>query len=552
MRRDDLLELIRPERRRVVVSAILGIVQGLMLYPTLFLLRELFDSVIPHGHAGRAVLVCTAILVTRLAAGEIALAQRTMAMRAAKGAAAHRRRQLLRWLLEADVARLEDEDPARLQSRLVHETERLDVMLNRAMSQAVPSVVAAVLALGAMTVLNWQLTLVTLVLGVPASWLAARGGRNAATATHEFQQSFERFTTSVQFVVRHLLLVRSRGHVVYELQLQDVAVNDLRDRGVTMAVAHARMGRRQSLTVTTVAVAVLALGSILVIDGSLTVGGLAAFYVSALACGNAAGQVGSAVPELMGGLIAAQRLRELTDASGSVHSVADGTEVPIGVLPMRIDGVAFRYGTRPVLTAVDLELSAGRHVDLTGANGAGKSTLVRLVLGLERPESGSLTAAGVDVSDLDGEEVRRRIGYSPQRPTFFTGSVLDNLLYGRPGATRRDAARAIDLAGIAERVEELDGGMDAPLGEDGVRLSGGEGQRLAIARALIGNPDLVILDEPGNHLPLDAVARIIERIRRDRPDVALLTIGHGHLAAGVADVTVRLVAGRLKVEVLDD
>ncbi|MDP3208666.1 MAG: ATP-binding cassette domain-containing protein, partial [Rhodoglobus sp.] len=228
-----------------------------------------------------------------------------------------------------------------------------------------------------------------------------------------------------------------------------------------------------------------------------------------------------------------------------------GTSVPLSILPLRLHGVGFSYGERPVFSGVDLEITAGRHVDLSGPNGAGKSTLVRLVLGLEQPTAGTITAGDTSMDKLDAELVRRRIGYAPQKPTFFSGSVLENLLYGRPGATRADAERAATLAGVEGVVAKLDGGFDAPLGEDGARLSGGEAQRLAIARALIGNPDLVLLDEPGNHLPQRAVADIVGRLRRDRPDVALLTIGHGHLAPHLADLSIRLDAGRLAEEAHD-
>lgn len=549
MNRIELFELIRPERRRVVFSLLVAVVQGVLLYPALWLVRELFDSVIPGGQGWLAVLTCAAILAARLAAAEVGLLQRTLAMRAAKGAAAYRRQQLVRWLLGSSMARLEDEDPGRIESRLVHETERLDVMLNRGLSVVVPSVVATLLALGAMAVLEWRLALLTVVLGFPVAWLAGRGGEATTTATRAFQGAFERFTSSVRFAVRHLLLVRSRGQVADETAQQDAAIENLRGRGVHMAVSYARQARLQTVSVTTVAVAVLALGSLLVIDGGLTVGGLAAFYVSALVCASAVGLIGGAIPDLKGGMVAAERLEELTGATQP--SSPAGAAVPASILPLRLIDIEFSYGDRPILSGVDLEVAAARHVDLSGPNGAGKSTLVRLVLALESPAAGTITAGGALLPDLDAELVRRRIGYAPQKPTFFSGSVVENLLYGRPEATRADAERAAALAGIADVVAALDGGYDAPLGEDGVRLSGGEGQRLAIARALIGNPELVILDEPGNHLPQLAVADIVGRVRQARPDVALLTIGHGHLAPGVADLSLRLDDGRLAESVID-
>lgn len=543
MNRTELFELIRAERPRVITSVIVAAVSGLLLYPTLWLVRELFDFVIPSGDGWLAVLVCGGILVARLAAAEASLLQRILAMRAAKGAAAHRRRELLRWLLHSDVGHIENLDPGLVQSRLVHETERVDVMLNRALSVAVPAVIAALLAFGAMSVLEWRLALLALVLGVPVAWMVARGSARTTTATRVFQEGYERYTTAVRFVVRHVLLVRSRGHVDQEQSRQDGAVDGLRDRGVDMALSFARQGRRQAISVTIIAVAVLALGSLLVIDGNLTVGELAAFYVSALVCGNSVGLVGGVVPELKGGMVAVERLADLVDDSSSPPARSGAT--PTSVLPVSLRNVDFSYGDQQVLSGVTLELVAGRHVDLRGANGAGKSTLIRLVLALEQPRSGAISMGGVPLDDLDGELFRRRIGYAPQKPTFFSGTVLENLLYGRPGATLADAERAVALAGVDDVIARLEGGFDASLGEDGSRLSGGEGQRLAIARALIGEPDLVVLDEPGNHLPQRAAAEIVARLRTARPEIALLTAGHGHLDPGVADLSLHLDNGRL-------
>jgi ABC-type multidrug transport system fused ATPase/permease subunit len=547
--RARLRDLIRVEQPRVIASLIVAAVGGLLLYPTLWLVRELFDSVIPSGDVVLALLACAGILVARIAAAEAGLWQRILAMRAAKGAAAHRRRELLQWLLRSDVGSIERLDPGLVQSRLVHETERVDVMLNRAFSVAVPAMISALLAFGAMTVLEWRLAILTLVLGIPVAWMVGRGGSRTTAATRVFQEGYERYTSAVRFVVRHLMLVRSRGHVDEEQARQGETIDGLRDVGIEMALAFVRQGRRLTISVTVVAVAVLALGSFLVVEGDLTVGALAAFYVSAVVCGNAVGMVGGAVPDLKGGLVAVDRLAGLLVEVPTSPPRVDASislAVPPSVLPVRLSGVDFAYGDRLVLSGVDLELEAGRHVDLRGANGAGKSTVIRLVLGLERPGAGTMTAGGVPVDDLDRELLRRRIGYAPQKPTFFSGTVLENLLYGRPGATLADAERAVALAGVAEVIEGLEGGFDASLGEDGSQLSGGEGQRLAIARALVGDPELVVLDEPGNHLPSDAAAELVARLRRARPEIALLTAGHGHSDLDVADLTLRLDGGRLR------
>jgi ATP-binding cassette subfamily B protein len=197
---------------------------------------------------------------------------------------------------------------------------------------------------------------------------------------------------------------------------------------------------------------------------------------------------------------------------------------------------------------VDLELAAGETAVLLGPNGAGKSTILSLLAGLYAPTSGAIAADGVPLEDLDLAELRRSMGVVTQDPLIFPASVRENISYGRPDADDAAIERAVELAGATAFIGELPGGLDARVGDDGVLLSGGQRRRIAIARALLGDPALVLLDEPTTHLDIDGAGELISRLTDAPRHPTVLIISHDPAVAAHADRLFRLRDGRLTEE----
>jgi len=198
----------------------------------------------------------------------------------------------------------------------------------------------------------------------------------------------------------------------------------------------------------------------------------------------------------------------------------EGTLAPQpGAPAIRFDAVTFRYGgERGGVTDLNLELAAGSITALAGESGAGKTTVARLLVGLSRPESGRITVNGIDLADLSPAEWRASIAWVPQKPFFFKGTLRENLVLGSPEATDGRIASALTDAGATEFVDRLPLGLDTQLGDRGAGLSGGEQRRLALARALLRQATLVVLDEPtagldaaNEQLVGNAVRRLAER-----------------------------------------
>ena len=214
-----------------------------------------------------------------------------------------------------------------------------------------------------------------------------------------------------------------------------------------------------------------------------------------------------------------------------------------------LEGVSFSYGGRLLLRDVDLALAPGLAVGVVGRNGCGKSTLVDVLVGLLAPSEGRVLVDGQDLAGLDHRAVRRHLGVVPQRPTFFSGSVLDNVVYGRLDCSRDDALEALWLAGAGPLVERLPHGVDTVLGEGALTLSGGEAQLVAVARALAGRPSVLVLDEPTNHLDVSRVAALREGLRGLPGQPALLLVSHDTSITSVVDDLYRWEEGMLVREV---
>ena len=211
------------------------------------------------------------------------------------------------------------------------------------------------------------------------------------------------------------------------------------------------------------------------------------------------------------------------------------------------EDVSFRYAADrpPALAAVSFRIAPGTMLALAGPSGAGKSTAAQLLLGFLEPATGVIRVNGMPLSALDPREWRRHVAWVPQHPHLFHGSVLDNLRVARPGATPEELRRALELAGIAAFIDALPRGLDTPIGEQGERLSGGQAQGLALARALLRATPLLVLDEPTAQLDPEIEARVMDGMRRLARGRTVLLIAHRRRTLAGADGVVRLSGGRV-------
>jgi ATP-binding cassette subfamily B protein len=294
-----------------------------------------------------------------------------------------------------------------------------------------------------------------------------------------------------------------------------------------------RIRARAVLTASVILLIFTAVGFILwmggkaVIAGTMTGGELSAFIFYAIVVAGSVGALSEVVGDLQRAAGATERLMELLATVPEITAPASPRPLPAPRGEVTFDGVSFRYPTRPDSRALDgftLAVRPGETVALVGPSGAGKTTVFQLLLRFYDPEAGSVRFDGVDLREADPAAVRARMGLVPQEPAIFSGSVLENIRYGRPEAGDAEVAAAAAAAAALGFIEELPERMQTELGERGIRLSGGQRQRIAIARAILRDPALLLLDEATSSLDAESerlVQRALDRLMRDRTTIVI-------------------------------
>lgn len=260
-----------------------------------------------------------------------------------------------------------------------------------------------------------------------------------------------------------------------------------------------------------------------VISGRMSAGELTAFVIYAVIVAGAVGAISQVIGDLQRAAGATERLMELLDARALISAPLLPRELPQPVRgALGIVNLRFHYPTRPDHPAINnlsLDVPAGSSLALVGPSGAGKSTLFDLLLRFYDPDEGCITLDGIDIRELDPHQLRQHFALVSQQPAIFTGTVADNIRYGKPDASDSDIADAAEAAFATEFIMRLPDGFNSHMGEAGIRLSGGQKQRLAIARAILRNPEVLLLDEATSALDAESENKVqlaLERLMKDR------------------------------------
>ena len=290
------------------------------------------------------------------------------------------------------------------------------------------------------------------------------------------------------------------------------------------------------------------LGGRRVAAGELDAGGLTAFVLYTTIIAFALASLSSMWTALQRAAGATERLYAIIDEVPEVISPEVAEPMPPSGSPLRFKNVTFAYEGRPddpVLRNIDLTIEAGTTVALVGPSGAGKTTLTALVPRFYDPSEGSVTLGDTDLRSLSLDALRARIALVPQDPVLFSGTVAENIAYGRPGASTSEVIEAAKQANVHDFVVAFPDGYETLCGERGVQLSGGQRQRVAIARAILADPDLLILDEATSNLDAESESLIQDALRRVTHGRTTLIIAHRLSTVRDADLIVVLDDGRL-------
>ncbi|MFF5500442.1 ABC transporter ATP-binding protein [Streptomyces roseolus] len=297
--------------------------------------------------------------------------------------------------------------------------------------------------------------------------------------------------------------------------------------------------------------ATLVLGTVEVADGDLSAGTLVAFLSTALALRWPVESIGFLLAMSQEAATATERYFEVMDAEVEPDTAAGGGRAGAGPDGVRFEGVSFRYpdapeGTPPVLDGIDLHIRPGETLALVGATGSGKTTLTALVPRLHEATGGRILLDGEDIALMDRERLRSLVSVAFEEPTLFSASVGENVLMGAgPDAGGPELRRALGIAQAEGFVDRLPEGTATQVGEQGLSLSGGQRQRLALARAVVGRPRFLVLDDPLSALDVHTEARVEAALREVLKETTALVVAHRPSTVMLADRVALLSGGRV-------
>ncbi|MCH5670869.1 thiol reductant ABC exporter subunit CydD [Streptomyces gilvus] len=435
-----------------------------------------------------------------------------------------------------------------LTTLLTHGVDSVDGYVTGPLAALPDAMVSPLVILAALFVLDWPSALVVLVtLPFVPALLALVGLYTQARARHRLQAML-RLGTQFSEAVSGLVTLRLLGRQEHTaVQVRTSAEEHGRITMRVLRLAFLSSFVLETLTSLSVALIAVPVGFRL-LDGAMSLeSGLAVLLLTPEAYRalrvlgtqfHAAQDTHAVLDQLEGLSRDAARPAPAparTRPPGPAPDPADGT--------LTLHDLAVGYDS-PVLTGVSMELLPGRRYVLTGPSGAGKSTLLRTVAGVLPPLAGHIRSGAVNLGDVDPDSWTRRLAMVPQRPHLFHGTVADNLRVARPDAARDRMWHALEQAGAADFVRRLPDGLDAPVGDRAARLSAGERQRLALARALLREPSFLLLDEPTARLDGESEERVLGALQRLAGSVTLLVVTHRPAVAEAADALIEVGGGR--------
>jgi ATP-binding cassette subfamily B protein len=393
----------------------------------------------------------------------------------------------------------------------------------------------------------WPLGLAVLLTTVPLTVVGLRWEKRYNTESRLVQDEQGELTTDVEESVQGIRVVKSlgRGRLVFDrYDRKAVRLRDLELRKVrTLALLWCVFEFHPQVTLALILVG----GSLAVSTGALTVGGLAGFVALFTVLLWPILSIGWLLAQAQEAATACDRIGELLDEPLTVTDRAGVRPAEVSTpARLRFEDVGFTYpaADRPVLDGVDLDLAPGETVALVGATGSGKTTLTALVGRLYDVTTGRVTIDGIDVRGMPLAQLRTVVATAFEDATLFSMSVRENLTLGRPDASDADVDEALRVA-QAEFVRDLPWGLDTRIGEQGLSLSGGQRQRLALARAVLGRPSVLVLDDPLSALDVHTESLVEEALRSVLAGTTALVVAHRPSTVLLADRVALLQDGRI-------
>jgi ATP-binding cassette subfamily B protein len=558
-----------PYKREISIFLALVVLDAVISVSIPLLFKTVIDEIGPAGNGSRSVVIRVALVIAGLAVFDagLTLIQRYFSARVGEGLIYDLRTRVFGHVQRMPVAFFTRTQTGALVSRLNSDVIGAQQAITSTLSSVVSNVVGLVLVITAMLFLSWQITLGALVLLpiflLPARWV----GRKLQSISREAMQLNASMSTTMteRFNVAGALLVKIFGRLDDERAQFSDRAGRVRDIGVRQAMYGRVFFTGLTLVASLATALVYGVGGLLVLDGNITLGTLVALAALLTRLYGPLTALSNVQVDVMTALVSFDRVFEVLDLPPMIDDKPGAVHLPTGSAGVEFRDVSFRYPTasevslaslesvavldqaptQQVLHDVSFAVAPGTMTALVGPSGAGKTTITGLVSRLYDVTSGSVRVGDHDVRDVTLESLHDVVGVVTQDAHMFHDTIRTNLLYARPEASEDDLVEACRAAQIWDLVSSLPDGLDTMVGDRGYRLSGGEKQRLAIARLLLKAPDIVVLDEATAHLDSESEVAVQRALKTALTGRTSLVIAHRLSTVRDADEILVIDEGRV-------
>ncbi|MFB9249428.1 ABC transporter ATP-binding protein [Sphaerisporangium melleum] len=538
----------RPYRWQISAFLALVVLDAVIVIANPLLLKAIIDAGIIPRRPDVVVMLSLVIAALAVVDAGLGLAQRWFSSRIGEGLIFDLRTEVFDHVQRMPVAFFMRAQTGALVSRLNSDVIGAQRAITSTLSSVVSNVVSLIMVLGAMLILSWQVTLVALVL-LPIFIFPARYvGRRMSGLTRE-QMQLDAEMSSVmteRFNVAGAMVAKLYGRPDDEAAYFGERAGRVRDVGITVGMYGTVFRVALGLVAALATALVYGAGGVLVVDGAFPLGTLVALAAMLMRLYGPLTSLSNVHVDVMTALVSFDRVFEVLDLRPMVAERAGARPLPEGPVTIEFDDVQFRYPAaeevslaslesvaRPdtgpsqeVLKGVTFTARPGQLIALVGPSGAGKTTITSLVSRLYDVTGGAVRVNDLDVRDATLASLRDTVGVVMQDAHLFHDTIAANLRYARPGAADEEIWEALRAAQISELVQALPDGLDTVVGDRGYRLSGGEKQRIALARLLLKAPRVVVLDEATAHLDSESEAAVQEALKTALSGRTSLVIAH--------------------------
>jgi ATP-binding cassette subfamily B protein len=537
---------LAPFRAHLVFIATSSLISSAGMVVVPLIVKEVVDGPVADGD--RDGIVRWAVIVAVIALVEVFLAfgRRILLTLVSTGIETGLRDDLYAQLQRLDVGFHDRWQSGQLLSRAMTDLSIMRRFIGFGAIFFVLILVQVAAIFGVLVSLHLPLALLTFAATVPVLVLCHRFERRYMVIVRRIQDQTGDLTTTIEEGAKGIRVLKAFGRGDVSFARYQSEAKEIHDTQMERIRLHTRfvwvLGTIPRLTLTLVLLAgVLAVG-----DGGLTLGGLVAFVSYVLMLTFPLEILAWIVALASEADSAAVRVYEVFDTVPTIEDRPGAVAVDDIRGDIRFEGVSFTYegSRRTVLQDIDLTVTAGEIVAVVGATGSGKSTLVTLLTRLYDPTAGRITLDGHDLRDLTVTSLRRHVGFAFEEPSLFSASVRENLLMGKPDATEAEVLAALDVAQAGFALD-LPWGLDTRIGEQGLSLSGGQRQRLALARAIIGRPRILVLDDPLSAVDVHTEAAAQAALRPRLEGCTVFLVVHRPSTVALADRSILLDEGRL-------